>query len=77
MVGIWINSRSLETISLSFKVGECDENGTIRRESSGSCTCKNGFSGSACNECTSGYYKTKDSFCVGKYEITTCQIQEF
>ena len=50
--------------SISHK--NCDENGTLD-ENSQTCVCKEGYSGTICDLCDTGFTKSSNDDCIGEF----------
>ena len=55
------------TETAKFRLGGCycSTNGTIKCDVYGNCICREGYTGTKCDQCQSGYSKNASGMCIG------------
>ena len=52
-----------------FRLGacQCSSNGTINCDVYGNCVCREGYTGTKCDQCQSGFSKNASGMCIGTF----------
>ena len=60
------------TETAKFRLGGCycSTNGTIKCDIYGNCICREGYTGTKCDQCQSGYSKNASGICIGMKALT-------
>ena len=60
-----------------FRLGacQCSSNGTINCDVYGNCVCREGFTGTKCDLCQSGFSKNDAGMCIGKIYTFVFQFE--
>ena len=59
-----------------FRLGacQCSSNGTINCDVYGNCVCREGYTGTKCDLCQSGYSKNASGMCIGMSFCLLCEL---